>query len=427
MKLSFTHYLAIAILVSGSAGLASGQRHLNSSGPCITHFGQQEWALLLETVPAESKAKFIGDANVRKLQVENLKVLLSYACNAVKNGTAQEKTNAAELKNIRAESVALSYDREVAKQSDIFPFARITDTQVEKFYTSQRNIAQFNEFLEAKIGFLRQASPEFANRDLTSEEKQQAREVFAKTKISEAEYLKTAALKPQLRSSAELQARLRQAQFLAGIAIAAEMPETQVSDAEVDSYIAAHPELDRRKQRDLAVKLLERAKAGEDLAALANQYTEDPGNNGTDGTKQGGLYSGIKKGVFVPSFEKAALSLEAGRLYPSLVETDFGYHIIKLEKVTGEGDALQYDVRHILISTGFKDPANPDARETPVRTYVKEKLEAGKESVVNKRILAASPVVVEDYLPPVKPAATVTRRPAPKKPAARKRVARKRS
>ena len=427
MKFLFAHYLAIAILGFGSAGLAYGQRPLNSSGPCITHFGQAEWALLLETVPPESKTKFTDDENFRKQQIGNLEMLFSYACSAVKSGITQKKVNAVELKNIKAETVAVAYDREVSKPTDFLPFARIKDAQVEKFYTAPGTTAQFNEFLEAKIAVMKQSSPELANRDLTAEERQQAREMFAKIKISEAEYLKTAALKPQLRSKAEFQARLQQAQFLARIAMETVAPDLIASDAEIDRYIAAHPELDGRKQRELAAKLLERAKAGEDFAGLANQYTEDPGNNGTDGTKQGGLYSGIKKGVFVPPFEKAALSLEAGHLYPSLVESDFGYHFIKLERVTGEGDALQYDVRHILISTGFKDPANPNAGETPVRTYVKEKLEGEKESVVSSRILAANPVVVEDYVPPGKPAAAATTRPAPKKPATRKRAARKRS
>ena len=423
MKLSLVQYLAVAILIFGSAMFVPGQ--LKGTGPCVTQFGQREWALLLEVVPHQSKTKFIEDEDTRKLQVDNLKVLFSHACNAIKTGIAREKTNAVELKSIRAETVAVAYDREVSKQPDGLPFARITDAQVEKFYAAPRNTAEFGEFLDAKIELLKQANPHAADREPTEEEKKQAREVFAKIKISEAEYIRSAALKPALRSRAELQARLQQAQFLARIAIEKLVPDLTASDAEIDKYIAAHPELDGSRQRELALKLLERAKAGEDFAGLADQYTEDPGNNGTDGTKQGGLYSGIKKGVFVPPFEKAALSLEAGRLHPSLVETDFGYHIIKLEKVAGEGDDLQYDVRHILISTGYKDPANPEARESPIRTYVKGKLEAEKEAAVNKRVLAANPVVVEDYLPPGKPAVTASRT-TRKRPAARKRVSRKR-
>src|SRR5688572_13435703 len=123
MKLSLVQYLAIAIVVLGSAGFASGQ--LNRTGPCITRFGQQEWALLLETVPEQSKANFIENEEIRKAQVDNLKTLLSFACSAVKNGVAREKTNAVELKSIRSETVAVAYDREVTAHPVGPPFAGI--------------------------------------------------------------------------------------------------------------------------------------------------------------------------------------------------------------------------------------------------------------------------------------------------------------
>nr|MBA3351882.1 hypothetical protein [Blastocatellia bacterium] len=86
---------------------------------------------------------------------------------------------------------------------------------------------------------------------------------------------------------------------------------------------------------------------------------------------------------------------------------------------------LQYDARHILISTGFKDPENPGGREVPVRVYVKAKLEGEKEAAAMSKVLAANPVVVEEYLPVAKPAASV--KPATKKRAVRRPVRRKRS
>jgi hypothetical protein len=51
-------------------------------------------------------------------------------------------------------------------------------------------------------------------------------------------------------------------------------------------YIAAHPEFDASAKRNAAAKILARAIAGEDFAALANQYSEDPGNTGPDGKKE---------------------------------------------------------------------------------------------------------------------------------------------
>ncbi|MEO7659677.1 MAG: peptidylprolyl isomerase, partial [Pyrinomonadaceae bacterium] len=149
--------------------------------------------------------------------------------------------------------------------------------------------------------------------------------------------------------------------------------------------------------------ILDRAKAGEDFAALANEFSEDPGNKGPDGSGQGGLYKDVPKGRMVAPFEQAALALEDGQISPELVESDFGYHIIKLDRKLGmtEKDGKKeesYDVRHILIGTGYKDPDNPTARETPVKDYVKNKLEAEKEKKLLADIVASNNIQVpEDF------------------------------
>jgi hypothetical protein len=202
--------------------------------------------------------------------------------------------------------------------------------------------------------------------------------------------------------------------------------ETTASGDEVSGYITSHPEFDTAAKKAEAMKILAKAKAGEDFAALADQYSQDPGNTGTNGKKNGGLYSDVPKGTMVPPFETAALSLQPGALYPDLVESDFGYHIIKLEKKTGTGDDLKYDVRHILISTTYKDPDNPNGREMPIKEYVRTKLESGKESAVMAKIIADNPIAMADFEVPQPAAAKPTTKPVAKKPAARKPLVRKR-
>ena len=140
-------------------------------------------------------------------------------------------------------------------------------------------------------------------------------------------------------------------------------------DPEVAAYIASHPEFNVSAKKQLAAEVLTKAKAGEDFASLANKYSEDPGNNGPNGEKNGGLYRDVKKGTMVPPFENAALSLQPGAIYPDLVESDFGFHIIKLESKDGDSE---YSVRHILISTMVKDPADPTAR-MPIKDFVRER------------------------------------------------------
>jgi protein-export membrane protein SecD len=102
--------------------------------------------------------------------------------------------------------------------------------------------------------------------------------------------------------------------------------------------------LDVRKK---AVEILDKVKKGEDFAGLAKQYTEDDGSKAT-----GGLYTDIKKGQFVTEVDEVIFNkLKVGEVYPDLVKTVFGYHIIKKEGERGTGDSLVVDMRHILIKT----------------------------------------------------------------------------
>jgi foldase protein PrsA len=72
-------------------------------------------------------------------------------------------------------------------------------------------------------------------------------------------------------------------------------------------------------------EILKRAKAGEDFAELAKQYTEDPGSK-----DNGGLYEDFPRGKMVKPFEDAAFSVPVGEI-SDIVETDYGYHILKIE------------------------------------------------------------------------------------------------
>jgi len=70
--------------------------------------------------------------------------------------------------------------------------------------------------------------------------------------------------------------------------------------------------------------ILARAKGGEDFAALAKEFTEDPGSKET-----GGLYEDFGRGKMVKPFEDAAFSVPVGEI-SGLVETQYGFHILKV-------------------------------------------------------------------------------------------------
>jgi len=68
--------------------------------------------------------------------------------------------------------------------------------------------------------------------------------------------------------------------------------------------------------------ILKKAKAGEDFAALAKEHSEDPGSK-----DKGGEYT-FTRGEMVPEFEEAAFKLKDGEI-SGIVETDYGYHVLK--------------------------------------------------------------------------------------------------
>jgi peptidyl-prolyl cis-trans isomerase C len=105
------------------------------------------------------------------------------------------------------------------------------------------------------------------------------------------------------------------------------------------------PDDQKAAKRKLAEDLLKRARAGEDFAKLAKQYSDDPGSK-----DKGGEYQ-FPRGQMVPEFEAAAFSLKTNEV-SDIVTTQYGYHIIKLsEKIPAKKVELAKvapDVREFL-------------------------------------------------------------------------------
>lgn len=86
-------------------------------------------------------------------------------------------------------------------------------------------------------------------------------------------------------------------------------------------------------------KLLDSIKAGSDFSDIAKKYSDD-----SLSAIQGGMLGKSKKGSFVREFEDAAFLLQPGGI-SDIVETEFGYHIIKLIERSGDFITAQ----HILV------------------------------------------------------------------------------
>jgi peptidyl-prolyl cis-trans isomerase C len=89
--------------------------------------------------------------------------------------------------------------------------------------------------------------------------------------------------------------------------------------------LTQHPlPLDQKTVKEkLARDIKARAEKGEDFVKLVKQYSEDPGSK-----DKGGEYK-FPRHQMVPEFEAAAFTLKTNQI-SDLVETQYGYHIIKL-------------------------------------------------------------------------------------------------
>lgn len=83
----------------------------------------------------------------------------------------------------------------------------------------------------------------------------------------------------------------------------------------------------------------ERVLKGEDFAALAFKYSEDPGS-----AKKGGQLSPFGKGQMVPEFEEVAFKLKPGEI-SDVFETKYGFHFIQV--LAREGEKVV--ARHIML------------------------------------------------------------------------------
>lgn len=152
----------------------------------------------------------------------------------------------------------------------------------------------------------------------------------------------------------------------------------------VDDSMAALSDEDKAAAKVKAEEALARAKAGEDFATLVTEYSQDPGSLET-----GGEYT-FARGEMVTSFEDEAYSLGIGEI-SDLVESEYGYHIIKVEEKDIAATAEEIQERTDYLQQA-KDYVADQAKQT-LLTAEQEKWKADYTVTVDDAMWAA--VVVE--------------------------------
>jgi peptidyl-prolyl cis-trans isomerase C len=199
--------------------------------------------------------------------------------------------------------------------------------------TKARNVAVPDAEVDARIGQIRGQFPNeeaftsmLTQRKLTLEQvKSDARQDMAISKMIEAEIASKIAVNPEQVTDfyAKNPDQFKEGDSVRASHILIAVPKGADATAKAQA-------------RTKAEGVLKDVKAGKDFAALAKEHSADPGS-----AAQGGDLGFFQQGQMVGPFNDAAFSLAPGTI-SDLVETDFGFHIIKVvEKKPGRTIPLE--------------------------------------------------------------------------------------
>jgi len=129
-------------------------------------------------------------------------------------------------------------------------------------------------------------------------------------------------------------------------------------------------EAEKQKVIDKLKEFKKDVQEGSSFATKAVLYSQDKAS-----VPNGGFYKMNRKTPFVKEFKDVAFSLGEGEISEPF-ETQFGYHIIYIEKIRGQ----EVDLRHILVTPEVSDSALKEA---------KEKAENIRKKIMDKEITFA--------------------------------------
>lgn len=144
------------------------------------------------------------------------------------------------------------------------------------------------------------------------------------------------------------------------------------AEMEVAQIVIAPKVSDAEKQKviDKLNSFKKECLEGASFATKAVLYSQDPGSS-----TNGGYYKMNRKTPFVKEFKDVAFSLAQGEISAPF-ETQYGYHIIYVEKIKGQ----EVELRHILLTPSVSQESLKEA---------KEKIDLVRKKIVDKELTFA--------------------------------------
>lgn len=370
--------VAAAVAIVFAAGLIFWQVKARKTGP--VELTAEDMTLIAEEQPPQFRQRLATDEQFRKEFAQDVRRLLAVAEEASAHGVDKDPEMKRQLEFQRATVIAQSYFEEQGDNQ-----VDISDKEVEEHFKVAENQARFDQIInDAKA-----KDPSFAAQ-MQPEQVEMLKQRFGRIYVAEKRAIeKGVDKKPAVRLQLMLQRARAVAQKYAMDKLQQKMKAT---DAEVDAYLASHPEADVDKaNRARAEEVLKRLRGGEDFAKMAAEF-------GSDGTKdKGGDLGWFGPSDMDPDFSKAAYALKPGEI-SDVVQTRFGFHIIKLEdrktETNKEGKSEEkLHARHILISDPNNNPFGPPQTS---REKARIAVEQEKAKKVLDEIVSRSHVKVAD-------------------------------